>query len=639
MSQLSVGWFERAGAAHSRVMLSLLLVLLACGEAHPVDRPDSDLVVRDAGPHRRDAGPGDAGPIADRDGDGIPDTIEDGEGGVPIDTDADGIPDGNDLDSDGDTIHDRDEGAADVDRDAIPNFRDLDSDGDGRDDAVEAGDADLVTPPVECANEVDPISGRIASDMRPDAYDPDSDNDGVDDRSEAVAGTNVCSIDSDADGFTDGVEVEYSRLVCPDGSTGIDCDCATNPSCGLPAEDLFAVLPYGGEPVVRQLAFGAVVSRADVLFLVDTTAGAAGTISAFRAAGMAVPLFGGRIGAVIGDVELGLATHDDVPISPYGSGASSDTAYSLVAPVGDPSAIGTAFTGLAMHGGADAPESATVALYEIGRGAGGTWTSTAGSFSIAPSMCAADRRGGACFRSGALPVILHFTESCHHNGPAGGDPACDEYSGFAPPIADFTTAAMSLRELGARYVGVNTSGEPCAAAASPISPCRYMLEMADETGTADYDGNPWSFDLPLAPTAREFEDTVITAIDAALNGTRFDLSTAVRDDAGDSFGVDATRFIKRRRPACTGAPGDTACWTEPVGIEHDDAVQSIDTATFFGLIPGTVVTFDITLQNDFHEGSAEARAYVAYIDLVTAGGVLIDTRSVFIVVAPSGSRP
>jgi hypothetical protein len=262
------------------------------------------------------------------------------------------------------------------------------------------------------------------------------------------------------------------------------------------------------------------------------------------------------------------------------------------------------------------------------------WTSSAGAFSIAGATCDPDRRGGPCFRIGALPVVLHFTESCHHNGPAGGDPTCDDYTGFAPPLADFATAAASLREIGARYVGLNNSGEPCAASASPVSPCRYILDMAGETGTEDFEGNPWSFDLPLAPAARVFEDTIIAAIDAAVHGTRIDVSTAIRDDAGDEWAVDATRFIKRRQPGCAGAPGDTDCWTAPAGIDHDDAVRSIDTATFYGVVPGTIVGFDITLQNDFHEGGFEPRVFVAYLELVTTGGVLLDTRSVFIFVLP-----
>lgn len=53
------------------------------------------------------------------------------------------------LDTDGDTICDRDEGMGDLDGDGIPNFADDDSDGDGVPDRVEAGDSDLSTPPMD----------------------------------------------------------------------------------------------------------------------------------------------------------------------------------------------------------------------------------------------------------------------------------------------------------------------------------------------------------------------------------------------------------------------------------------------------------------------------------------------------------
>ena len=65
----------------------------------------------------------------------------------PIDTDSDGTPDFLSVDSDGDTIADRDEtgpdpqNPLDTDGDTLPDYRDTESDGDGIPDAVEAGDA------------------------------------------------------------------------------------------------------------------------------------------------------------------------------------------------------------------------------------------------------------------------------------------------------------------------------------------------------------------------------------------------------------------------------------------------------------------------------------------------------------------
>lgn len=78
------------------------------------------------------------GPIADADGDGIPDSVE-GDG----DPDGDTIPNRLDTDSDGDGILDATEGTGDQDFDGTPNYLDTDSDGDGATDAAEGtGDAD-----------------------------------------------------------------------------------------------------------------------------------------------------------------------------------------------------------------------------------------------------------------------------------------------------------------------------------------------------------------------------------------------------------------------------------------------------------------------------------------------------------------
>jgi MYXO-CTERM domain-containing protein len=87
-----------------------------------------------------------AAPITDLDGDSIPDTSE-GIGCRVLesrDTDDDGVPDYVDLDSDGDTVPDRNEAGADpvrpvdTDRDGEPDFIDTDSDNDCIPDRMES---------------------------------------------------------------------------------------------------------------------------------------------------------------------------------------------------------------------------------------------------------------------------------------------------------------------------------------------------------------------------------------------------------------------------------------------------------------------------------------------------------------------
>ncbi|MFT5353281.1 MAG: hypothetical protein ACI9KE_000479 [Polyangiales bacterium] len=100
---------------------------------------------------------------------------------------VDGGVDGT-ADADGDGISDEREGRAsglDTDGDGTPDFRDTDSDDDGIDDAREAGDADITTPPRDSD-----------FDGTPDFQDTDSDNNTILDSDEA-------DIDSDGDGLLD----------------------------------------------------------------------------------------------------------------------------------------------------------------------------------------------------------------------------------------------------------------------------------------------------------------------------------------------------------------------------------------------------------------------------------------------------
>ncbi|MBR4267166.1 MAG: tetratricopeptide repeat protein [Bacteroidales bacterium] len=79
----------------------------------------------------------------DQDKDGIPDSVEKGNGAQPKDTDGDGIPDYKDQDSDNDGISDKQEAGdnpknpKDTDGDGIPDYQDTDSDNDGIPDSDE----------------------------------------------------------------------------------------------------------------------------------------------------------------------------------------------------------------------------------------------------------------------------------------------------------------------------------------------------------------------------------------------------------------------------------------------------------------------------------------------------------------------
>ncbi len=596
----------------------------------------------------------------DEDGDGVVNTIEVGPTpGMPVDTDRDGIPDVRDDDSDGDNILDRHEGAQDQDRDGIPSFQDTDSDGDGILDAEEAGDGDPTTPPRVCENEVDPTtcnsSGtecEVGLDEFADFADFDSDNDGLGDAEEAALGTDPCSVDSDEDGQSDLAEGAYERYNCEDGTTGTDCGCATSASCTIPARHFYVVLPYGEAPIQRNLDFGTTIRVADIFFISDTTGSMSGTVDNVT---RTVSGPGGiieRITDTIPDAWVGGGQHDDMPFGSYGSTPDEPFILAIGMTPPDRSAeVAAAFDRIAIHGGADGPESQTQALWQIVTGEGNTWMGDSFGGSMTYTIPAYRDRcldtgwGAPCFRDGALPIVVHFSDICAHNGPPDEDPSCDPYVGITPAPATWTETMAEMNRRGARYIGVNASGgESCATVTGPAgySPCWFMKRTANETGTVDLDGNPLVYDLPNSASTTEFADSIVEAIETVATRVALDVDTALRDDPGDGEGVPADRFIKQRTPACnagSGMPTTDDCWMAPTGVTHDQAIATFDLSTFYGVVPGTRVTFRITFQNDFYQNpDFRTKLFVAFIDVRGGGTTVLDTRQVFVVIpAFSGS--
>lgn len=586
---------------------------------------------------------------ADLDGDGISNAVERGDGAEPADTDRDGTPDLRDLDSDGDTILDAQEGAIDADGDGTANFRDLDTDGDGIDDAIEAGDGDTATPPRTCGAEINPLTGDVEGDGLADFVDADSDNDGAGDGEEVEVGSDPCNTDSDGDGFPDVVEVAYAGLNCTTG-TEPECGCATSVACGIPSDDYFIVLPYRGPVERRDLEFGTTIRVADVFFITDTTGSMGGTLSNVQDTVAAPGGLIDRISETIPDVWIGGGQHDDYPFGGYGS-SGLDQPFILAIGATDvdlnddgvPDNTGpvqSAFRGIMLHGGNDGPESQTEALYQIVTGEGGTWMGPGPTYTMPnyAGRCLDTGWGGACFREAALPIIVHFTDICSHNGPPDEDPSCDAYTGITPAPVLWTDMVAAMNRRGAKYIGVNASGgfggsSTCSTVVGPsgYSPCWFELRTARETGSVDLDGNELVYDLPNGADRAVFTDTIVNAIETVATRVPLDVDTALRDDPSDPYGVDARQFIVRRQPACN-TPGVTECWVPPPGITAAEAVAVYDTSTFFGVVPGTRVTFTIDFQNLFWPGGATAQLFVAFIDVRGGGSSVLDTRQVYIVV-------
>lgn len=165
-------------------------------------------------------------PVADEDGDGIPnwaDVVDDGNGGdgslsdytdgnadnIPdvFDADNDGIPNHHDLDADGDGIADLVEsGGTDADGNGIADGIFADGDGDGLSDLFDTDSGG--TPLAASDQDGDGILNHL---------DIDADNDGIIDLIESQASTASPRVpsgsDSDSDGIDDNFDVDNANLL------------------------------------------------------------------------------------------------------------------------------------------------------------------------------------------------------------------------------------------------------------------------------------------------------------------------------------------------------------------------------------------------------------------------------------------
>jgi len=533
-----------------------------------------------------------------------------------------------DTDTDGDGIADQREGTGDIDGDGTPNDADDDSDGDGISDADEAGSDNPCAPRDSDA------------DGTPDAYDTDSDNDGVPDAEEIADGTDPLSTDSDGDGITD----------LGERAAGTD---PNDPTSRIPETDFFVVLPYNGDREMRPLRFGTAIEQADVYFLVDMTGSMQGERTNLINGLVDVIIPG--IQAEIDNVEFGAGGLDDYPYMGYGSpgfgdrggdrpyynlrdigpydadvGAWSTAAGPTTCPSAGPSApdgIGSitgspngrldileAVEGLPCHSGSDGEESYVPAMYATATGMGLTWPGGSvperGACPSIPDEMGT-RRGYPCFRPGSLPIILLFGDFSFHNDPTG-----DATYSFPSPSYDETT--MALDSIGARVIGIFSGS----------ATYRDDYEsIARDTGAVRADGTPLVFDIDGTGTG--LDTTVVNAVRDLVGGTPQDVDTTTENVMGNPDGFDATQFIKSIVPV----EGYNGGLSGPMpGVTY----ESKDDTTFYQVIPGTAVEFNVDFWNDVRPPAETAQVFQATIVVMGNGVARLDERRVYIIVPPEG---
>ncbi len=573
------------------------------------------------------------------------------------------------IDGDRDTISDFDEAAAagrDTDSDGTPDAMDLDSDDDGISDAEEAGDADVMSPPVDSDG-----------DGLPDFRDLDSDNDGLSDADEVtVHGTDPTSIDSDEDGDTDAAEV----------AAGTDPNDPADTIAG--GGDFVFDLPPGGMARTDVLQFDPQIRRADVLFLVDTTGSMGGEINNLQSslAGLV-----GTIRGIIPDTAFGVARFDDFPINPYGQSPCSgerDYPFELEQRVTTDVAAITAGVGaldMPLHCGNDGPESNIEALYQAATGdgfrssGGATWTPRFDPSAGFDATRGHGMIGGAGFRMDALPIIIMATDNTFHRrwddvtvvgadratwcGDAVGD-SCDAYAaGSFGAAADqqpksVTATLAALDDIGAKVLGIasdgggNTSARDARAEMSTFA----VRTGAWKPGTAgrcdtgvsgatraeenwDVDGSGPAAEQNLCPLVYSVNadgsglaSGITTAITDLTSFVSFStLHTEARDD--ETTAVDESNFFVRGVPVsydpatCSPAPAvaDRLTGTPPAaGI--DGVLDS-----FTGVTPGCLVSFQIVARNDgFVPATCADQIFVVPVIIIGDDTVEADRRQIVV---------
>jgi hypothetical protein len=426
----------------------------------------------------------------------------------------------------------------------------------------------------------------------------DTDHDTVDDLAEAVAGTN------------------------PN-------DPAANP---MTRGDFYFLSPFGETPKPERetLLFATALRSADLFILVDTTGSMQPVLSVLqqRLATHVVP----EAARSIADLRVGVGAFQDFPSAPYGD--PGDVAFAITqTPTSDSQLAQAGVNALKLGSGGDGPEAAIPALYALATGDG------LGTLIPQAPRCENDGLGYACFRTGAVPIVLLVSDAEFHDGPHAEHP----YLNLDPLPADYAATVAALRGIHARVISIHVASELAAgaldgsaaalAAPPPDAQAAQMRALSLDTGAVDGSGQALFFGVDAS--AAGLDARVVDAVRAVAEQVPISVSARLRDDPSDE--VDATQLIARIEAHTSGGPGNAMqpgqnCAT---GLATRDRNADGVADTFDGVRPGTPLCFDVVPNKNTHLQQADQpKLYRAFIDVVADDSTTLDTRSVFLLVPP-----
>ncbi len=589
-------------------------------------------------------------------------------------------------DEDRDGIPDAIEGDVDSDRDGTPDRRDLDSDNDGLPDNGEGHTTDC--------NPVDSDGDGII-----DALDRDSDNDGLSDGEETAAGTDPVNRDSDGDGVTDlgetrgtGTDPLDPTSTIPSTDFFIVLPYNTDPvvrklrfATNVSMADVYFLMDSTGSmyPEIQNVQNGLEsiiipgVQRLvrDVQFgaggFADYPSGAADDIGTFGHAPHGFDTTTSTFVTSRGTLHQALCEgkpacrsiavdtcegpgcdccpEPDRPfyhlldISPlsqdsgrWSTGGAFGTAGQLMTGAGNGTPdIVDAVRNYPRNYGYNSCESGFQALYAVATGQGHSWPTTPfGAGGTIPNKTClvgpddAPRSGYPCFRKDALPIIVYVSDAPFHAPTPNGwappnDPSCtyDEI----PEAVSGQTALDALRRIGAKVLTLAT------VANRTNESFTMMCRLARDTDSVRPDGTPLCFDI--GENGTNITGDVLNAISELVGSSPQDVDTRKENVAGNPQNFDATRFIISIVP--DEGYGHAGGRGPMPGVTYERK----DATTFYQVIPGTDVDFDVTFQNNVFQPSDSTLIFKANIVVVGDRVTALSNRHVYIVVPTEGSGP
>jgi hypothetical protein len=329
-----------------------------------------------------------------------------------------------------------------------------------------------------------------------------------------------------------------------------------------------------GEVAAR---YGAV----DLTVLLDTTCSMGGVVDATTEA------FGGIAGDVAAfapDLTFGVATYDDYNDAGFGSGLDKPFIL-LTQQTSDASRAQSALDSIALHGGADGPESTHEALFQTLTGTGYDQDCDGApdieddvpAFIASPSdpfggsapsarvdgIAGTGEIGGVGYRDGTLRFIAYATDN-ELRDPADGYAS----PGGCPADATSDDVVAAAADVGAKFVGVYASSFAPTARAQ-------MVDLAERTGSVgDVDGDG------------DLEPAVIDFVGADAADLRTWLVAGLRSLLPPEADFEGTLEL--------------VVVDDPDGIVAGVSPASVDGAAY-----GEVLPFDITLDGVTVGGGGE----------------------------------